>query len=40
MPMLSGGYIHASAVKVLSMLGVGRAFSKPGPSDLRWRPRS
>jgi len=25
MPVLSGGYIHASAVKVLAMLGVGRA---------------
>jgi len=25
MPVLSGGYIHASAVKVLSMLGVGRS---------------
>jgi glutamate/tyrosine decarboxylase-like PLP-dependent enzyme len=24
MPVLSGGYIHASAVKMLSMLGVGR----------------
>lgn len=25
MPVLSGGYIHASAVKVLSLLGVGRS---------------